>query len=237
MTEYRNTVEFEVVGDYALFTDPLTKLGGQKMSYQVPTYEAIKGILKNIYWKPTIIWIIDAVRIMNPIQTESKGVRPINYVNSENGLAFYHYLKNVRYQVKAHFIFNPNRPELKTDWNENKHHEMTKKAIQKGGRKNVFLGTSECCAYVYPCEFGTGVGAYDRIPELGFGYMVHGLTYPDEAYPEIVPKTKGNLCRRLSPITMRNGIIQYPQPQDCIHEVIRKMDMRIFVDERNMEDM
>lgn len=75
----RNQIEFEVSGNYALFTDPLTKLGGEKLSYQIPTYQALKGIVESIYWKPTLIWIIDEVRIMNPIQTESKGMRPIEY--------------------------------------------------------------------------------------------------------------------------------------------------------------
>lgn len=39
----KNQIEFEVYGDYALFTDPLTKIGGEKLSYSVPTYEALKG--------------------------------------------------------------------------------------------------------------------------------------------------------------------------------------------------
>lgn len=41
-TEHPNIVEFEVFGDYALFSDPLMRLGGEKCSYQVPTYEALK---------------------------------------------------------------------------------------------------------------------------------------------------------------------------------------------------
>lgn len=62
---HRNTVEFEVTGEYALFADPITRVGGEKCTYQIPTYEALKGILQSVYWKPTIIWIIDEVRIMN----------------------------------------------------------------------------------------------------------------------------------------------------------------------------
>ncbi len=69
-TEHPNIVEFEVYGDYALFSDPLMRLGGEKCSYQVPTYEALKGILSSVYWKPTFIWRILDVRVMNPIQTE-----------------------------------------------------------------------------------------------------------------------------------------------------------------------
>jgi CRISPR-associated protein Cas5d len=72
MQKKRNTVEFEVSGKRALFSDPISRVGGEKTSYYVPTYEALKGILASVYWKPTIIWIIDAVRVMNPIQTASE---------------------------------------------------------------------------------------------------------------------------------------------------------------------
>ena len=51
----RNSIEFKVWGRHALFTDPLTRIGGEKCSYHVPTYEALKGIAKSIYWKPTFI--------------------------------------------------------------------------------------------------------------------------------------------------------------------------------------
>ncbi len=44
-----STITFRVWGRQALFTDPVTKIGGEKFSYQVPTYEAVKGILKSIY--------------------------------------------------------------------------------------------------------------------------------------------------------------------------------------------
>lgn len=77
--EYKNQIEYKVYGRYALFTDPLTKTGGEKFTYQIPTYQALKGITESIYWKPTFIWVIDSVRIMNTIQTESKGMRPIKY--------------------------------------------------------------------------------------------------------------------------------------------------------------
>ena len=75
-TIHRNTIEFEVCGDYALFSDVLTRPSGEKCTYDIPTYEAIKGIVHSIYFKPTILWKVDAVRIMNPIRTERKGMRP-----------------------------------------------------------------------------------------------------------------------------------------------------------------
>lgn len=71
----------------------IMRLGGEKCSYQVPTYEALKGILSSVYWKPTFIWRILDVRVMNPIQTEVKGIRPIKY-SGGNDLAYYTYLKS-----------------------------------------------------------------------------------------------------------------------------------------------
>ena len=160
-TKHPNIVEFQVSGPYALFSDPIMRVGGEKCTYQIPTYEALKGIMMSVYWKPTIIWYIDKVRVMKPIQTEVKGIRPIKY-NGGNDLAYYTYLKNCEYQVQAHFEWNDNRPELACDRNENKHHEIAKKMIKKGGRRDVFLGTRECQGYVEPCVFGKGEGAYDN---------------------------------------------------------------------------
>lgn len=105
--KYPNVVEYKVYGKYALFTDPITKTGGEKCSYMVPTYQALKGITEFIYWKPTFQWIIDDVKIMKKIQTESKGMRPIKY-NGGNDLAMYTYLHDVEYYVRAHFEWNEN---------------------------------------------------------------------------------------------------------------------------------
>jgi len=152
--DHRNSVTFKVWGRYALFTDPLTRIGGEKYSYQVPTYEALKGILSSVYWKPTIVWIIDKVRVMKPIRTQPRNVKPLKYHASGNDLAIYTYLADVEYQVQAHFEWNRNRPDLEHDRNEHKHHSVARRMIERGGRRDVFLGTRECQGYVEPCEFG-----------------------------------------------------------------------------------
>lgn len=46
--EKANSITYKVYGKNALFTDPLTKTGGEKMSYQVPTYQALKE-LRNLF--------------------------------------------------------------------------------------------------------------------------------------------------------------------------------------------
>lgn len=230
MADFRNTVEFQVSGDYALFSDPIMRTGGEKCSMQIPTYEALKGILHSIYWKPTLIWVIDQVRVMNPIQTEVKGIRTIKY-SGKNDLSYYTYLKNCRYQVRAHFVWNENRPELSGDRNEHKHHNIARRMIEKGGRRDIFLGTRECQGYVEPCALGQGEGAYDKLPALHFGLMYHGISYPDEAYSK---ETQGKMTVRFWYPAMKEGIIDFLPPEQCpIQRVIRDMPMKKFGLEEN----
>lgn len=226
----RNQIEYTVYGDYALFTDPFTKLGGEKMTMHIPTYEALKGITSSIYWKPSIIWIIDEVRVMSPIQMESKGMRPMK-MDGKNDLAYYSYLKDVKYQVRAHFEFNHRRPDLQSDFNEHKHHNIAKRAVQKGGRRDIFLGTRECQAYVEYEEFGSGEGAYDHIDELHYGVMVHGIDYPDESGKE-------QLMTRLWTPVMKNGVITFIRPDECtIRRELSTYEAKSFTIGRNMQSV
>ena len=226
--ERENAIEYKVYGKYALFTDPLTKTGGEKLSYQVPTYQALKGITESIYWKPTFTWVIDECRVMHPIRTESKGMRPIKYQGG-NDLASYTYLKDVEYRVKAHFAWNENRPDLVNDRNENKHYQIAKRMLERGGRRDIFLGTRECQAFVEPCEFGSGAGYYDDMEkDIDFGFSYHGITYAEEA---VLSEDQGNMTVRFweHPTMTRGGYIVYPRPEECtIKRHIRKMQPKIF---------
>lgn len=211
-----NKVEFKVHGRYALFTDPLSKIGGEKCSYHIPTYEALKGIIGSVYWKPTIIWFIDKVRIIKPIRTQTKGVKPVKY-SGGNDLSIYTYLSDAEYQVQAHFEWNLKREDMAKDRNDNKHWIVAKRMIERGGRRDIFLGARECQGYVETCIFGDGEGFYDNSGEITYGLMFHGFDYPDEA-------NKGELLSRLWRPTMINGIIDFIRPEHCtIHKFVKKM--------------
>ncbi|MEG6520977.1 type I-C CRISPR-associated protein Cas5c [Desulfotomaculum sp. 1211_IL3151] len=219
--ERENRVEFKVSGRYALFSDPINRVGGEKISYQVPTYQALKGILESVYWKPTLIWIIDEVRVMKPIRTQSQGIRPINF-SGGNTLSIYTYLTDVEYQVKAHFEWNLNRPNLEQDRNENKHYIIANRMIKCGGRRDVFLGTRECQGYVEPCRFGEGEGAYDDYGTISFGLMFHGFDYPDET-------GKNKLVARLWKTEMSNGYIKFIRPEECaVKRELSAMRPKVF---------
>lgn len=211
-----NIVEFKVSGRYALFTDPLTKIGGEKSSYQIPTYEALKGILSSVYWKPTIIWVIDKVRVMKAIRTQTRSAKPVNY-GSRNSLAIYTYLSDVEYQVQAHFEWNLHREDMAKDRNENKHYFVARRMIERGGRRDIFLGTRECQGYVEPCKFGDGEGFYDHYGELSFDLMFHGFDYPDEI-------GKNEFYSRFWRPKMVNGVVIFIHPEKCdIRKLVRSM--------------
>lgn len=201
---YGNTLTYRVWGEYALFTDPVVRAGGEKSTLTVPTYKSLKGIVESCYWKPSIIWYIDRVKIMKPILTESKGIRPIKY-GGGNDLSYYTYLRDVSYIVEAHFEFNENRQDLAGDRNVKKHTEMAERSLRKGGRRDVFLGTRECQAYIEPASFDEE-GYYSK--EMDLGLMYHSIQYPDESadgkryvlfwYPRMV-----------------DSVIEFCRPEDC----------------------
>ena len=226
-----NIVEFVVYGRYALFSDPINRMGGEKLTYQVPTYEALKGIASSIYWKPTFTWVIDEVRIMKPIRSQSQGIRPISY-SGGNTLSIYTYLSEVAYQVRAHFEWNMNRPELAKDRNENKHHNIAKRSIIQGGRRDIFLGTRECQAYVEPCVFGEGQGAYDQYGEMPLGVMFHGFTYPDE-------NEEQKMYARFWYPTMKDGIIKFCRPEECMmqRELLSAKPKQFSFEQQNIQEV
>jgi CRISPR-associated protein Cas5d len=214
----KNQISFKVYGRYALFTDPVTKLGGEKCSYHLPTYEALKGITKSIYWKPTFTWVIDRVRVMKRIRTESKNVKPLDF-GGGNTLAIYNYLSDVEYQVQAHFEWNKHREDLADDRSEGKHFSIAKRMVDKGGRRDICLGARECQAYVEPCKFGEEESFHDDSGEIAYGLTFHGFDYPDET-------GVNELHTRFWHPKMTNGIIDFPRPESS--ELIRK-----FVREMN----
>lgn len=218
----KNTIEFKLWGRFALFTDPITKIGGEKCTYHLPTYEALKGVCKSIYWKPTIIWVVDAVRVIKRIRTQTKGTKPLEYSSGGNTLAIYTFLSDVEYQVRAHFEWNEHHTALEKDRIDGKHFAIAKRMLERGGRQDIFLGTRDCQGYVGPCVFGEGEGAYDNDEEIAYGLMFHGFDYPDEI--------GGNdLYARFWYPVLRKGILDFERPEDCKYKkLVRQMTAKTF---------
>lgn len=62
-------VRLHVWGDYACFTRPEMKV--ERVSYDVMTPSAARGILTAVHWKPAIRWVVDSIHVLRPIRFES----------------------------------------------------------------------------------------------------------------------------------------------------------------------
>jgi CRISPR-associated protein Cas5d len=149
-------------------------------------------------------------------------------------LAIYTYLTDVEYQVKAHFVWNLFRPELAGDRNIGKHHESALRALEKGGRQDIFLGTRECQGYVEPCEFGASAGEYDKSGVTKFGTMYHSISYPDENGTGKDGVGKMYYCS-WEP-EMIDGVIKFKPQEECQRRYIRDDVVKLF-DKRNVKSV
>lgn len=212
MSEFKsNHYYYRLTGDYALFTEPSTKGGGERYSYPVPTHEAIRGITTNIYWKPTIQIMIDEIKVMNQIKRETHGVRTVTKtMTGKQGIDRVHYtfLKDVEYLVKFHFVWNAGRPDLIKDRNAGKHMDIMRRAINRGGRLPIFLGITECRGYVEPLteeEYQNENSLYHGVT-IPFGLMFNRFYYGDDGIVELPDKT---IMTTFADVTMVDGVINY----------------------------
>jgi CRISPR-associated protein Cas5d len=162
---------------------------------------------------------------MNKIQTESKNVKPLlmdgQYGTNRHDLSIYTYLREVAYQVQVHFEWNMKRDDLAIDRNEDKHYQIAIRMLEKGGRRDIFLGSRECQGYVEPCRFGTDDGYYDKEGELSYGLMFHSFEYPSESGID-------KLSARFWQAKLKGGVVEFPRSENCPHKrEIGPMDYEI----------
>ncbi len=62
-------IKLHVWGDYACFTRPEMKV--ERVSYDVITPSAARGILEAVHWKPAIRWVVDRIHVLNPVRFEN----------------------------------------------------------------------------------------------------------------------------------------------------------------------
>lgn len=192
--KFSNSIELEIRGERALFRDPL-----RPQTLPVPSCEALKGILGSIYWNPDFIWVPDSLRVMEPIGYTREGARTSDGSRFTN--ADVHCLKDVRYQLRAHFVWNEQRPgSVKlTERDEIKHFRIALRSLARGGRRWVCLGRADCPAGGALSAFRRGRGSYDAARRSAWG-----------------SSTTASTTRRASRATfnciMESGVIRYSAP-------------------------
>lgn len=195
-----------VCGDYACFTRPEMKV--ERVSYDVPTPGALEGMLKSIYWKPAIRYVIDKIIVFNPIDFDNirrnevcskvsysnmksskngKYKDPCLYTKEEISQRATLLLKNVKYGIEFHFELTG----LKCDDEENsneKHYNIIKRRLEKGQHfRQPCLGCSE-----FPVKEIKLVDefVYDEIDKsiiqmgnVDLGFMNYRVEFDDKGIP------------------------------------------------------
>lgn len=166
-------IQVEVWGDYALFSRPEMT---EKVSYDVMTPSAARGLLESIYWHPGLKWQIDRIRVCHPIQftnirrNEVKDVisaRNVKTVMKKGSGELYlatsesilqraaMVLRDVRYVIEAHFVMTE---QAAPGDNPGKFQDIMKRRLEKGQCYHMpCLGTREfpaqfrLCSEIPPC--------------------------------------------------------------------------------------
>jgi CRISPR-associated protein Cas5d len=200
---------FKLQGDYALWTAPESKGGGEKFTYSIPTLQALTGIADSIYFKPTFKNIIDEVKVINEIRTETKGVRALVNKGTKTDLNYITYLTDPVYLIKFHFEWNDDRLDLKYDRNHRKHEAIMERSLKKGGRRDIFLGTRECIGYVDLITEDEYLNTKSNYKDdvLNFGIMFHSFKYP--------VKSGEPLKSLFTNTTMIKGVIDFKPQEEC----------------------
>lgn len=191
-------IRLKVWGDYACFTRPEMKV--ERVSYDVMTPSAARGILEAIYWKPQIKWIVDSITILNPIAFESirrnelsskispKIVKSALKGNEVNLHQFAKediaqraslILKNVSYIIEAHFEMTG--IDATEDDTKEKHYNIALRRIEKGQcYHHPYFGCREFPVSFAPAE---EENSYYEGTVQDLGYTLWDIDFAHEATP------------------------------------------------------
>jgi len=207
----------KIFGDYACFTRP--ELKAERVSYDVPTPSALRGILEAVHWKPAIAWRVDAVHVMRPIVFENirrnelgsqvslrsvlaamkkGGARAEVFIENDRQQRGSLILKNVEYFVEAHFIMTD---RAGGDDHPGKHLDIFNRRLAKG---QVFhrpcLGCREFPAYLEPADkIPPSALAENPDGNRDLGWMFYDLDY----------KLNEPMFFRAK---LENGVLKVPEP-------------------------
>lgn len=190
-------IKLIVEGDYACFTRPEMKV--ERVSYDVITPTACKGILDSIYWKPAIKWVIDKIIVYNPIEFNSvrrnevkSKISTRNIKKQMNNSDFNItidtdkertqrntlLLQNVKYGIEAHFeITNKAGSEDTVE----KHYNIILRRLKKGQCfKQPVLGCKEFYAKFEYVEDNLPESIYFKDKTIDLGYMLFDMGFEND---------------------------------------------------------
>ena len=195
-------IRVHVSGPRACFTRPEMK--AERVSYDVITPSAARGIIEAVYWKPSIRWVIDRIEVLNEIRFDTfrrnELASKLSYANAKKACEkdvelhivasenrqqrAMTYLRDVSYLIDAHFEMTDCAGEQ--DDGPEKHYNIALRRLRKGQHfVQPVLGCREFPATVKLVEDDEPTrGFYRDVPEKDLGYMLYDLDFSDEESPE-----------------------------------------------------
>lgn len=189
------SIRLEVWGDYACFTRPEMKV--ERVSYDVMTPSAARGLLEAVYWHPGMRYSIDRIHVCAPIRTmnlrrnEVKSTISASKVRTvmEQGKGELYLatsediqqraallLRDVHYVIEAHFSMTDRAAPSD---NPGKFQDILKRRIQRGQfYHQPCFGCREFPAQFKPCEKLPPCPA-ELKGERDLGYMLWDMDYSD----------------------------------------------------------
>ena len=188
-------IKLHVWGDYACFTRPELKV--ERVSYEVMTPSAARGILTAIYWKPQFRWVIDRIRVLKPMRftqvrrnevgcrMSKKSAQGI-FIEDNRQQRAATVLRDVAYIIDAHVDVVEECDGVN---DIAKHLEIFKRRASKGQCfHQPCMGMREFPAMFELVEDDTTIP--DELPaELrnrSFGLMLHDMVYADDKKGSII---------------------------------------------------
>lgn len=177
-------IKIRVSGDYALFTRPEMKV--ERVSYDIITPSAARGIIEAVYWKPAIRWKIDKIHVLKEIEftnirrnevsekaSERKPYLVAPEIRQQRAALV---LKNVDYIIEAHFEMTDKAGAEDT---VEKHYNIVLRRLRKGQQFHApCLGTREFGAKVELIEDGEAI-PQSPLGDMELGWMLHDLDFSD----------------------------------------------------------
>jgi CRISPR-associated protein Cas5d len=168
------TFGLKVWGDNACFSRPEMKV--ERVSYDVMTPSAARGILDAILWKPAIRWHVVQIDVLNPIRWASVRRNEVGAVMSPRTSGLFIedqrqqraglFLRDVAYVIHA---FLEMTAEAGPDDNVRKFEEMFERRTEKGQCfHRPYLGCREFAAHFDLCPIIPEPISIDESRDLGF---------------------------------------------------------------------
>ncbi len=217
----------EIKGSLAMFGTPMSKQSCEMISYSMPTYSALVGIMNHIYYCRGMKWVVDACRVMNEIKYETRNyqIAPYSIYSSliNKRMFVYSYLSDVRYQILAHYENDMSSLPKKGAKVAFVHDQEISRAIEMGGQRIVKLGKkSSGIATVKRTEWGSGEGYYD-----GLGCSEKIPMFYEFKFKQLEGKREiTHIVRTLQ--GMENGYIFFDEKTPKISEIVRKSEKNII---------